>query len=182
METNTLTFPLLRELPQVAADSTDVSIAESPILDAPVELLCFRLDGQEYGLPLHLIQEIRRYQVPTALPGQDAAALGVLNLRGQVIALMDLRQLLGLSAFRPAVGEEDLRAVVVLVHKGRHLGLVVDDVVTVLHAQPEEFRGLPTMPGNTSQRHLRGLILAGARHVLLLHPSEWIAAYASPAA
>ncbi|NCT84549.1 MAG: hypothetical protein GXC94_15470 [Comamonadaceae bacterium] len=129
-----------------------------------IELLCLQLDDQLYGLPLQLIQELRPLQAALPLPGQDSAALGVMNLRGQVITLLDLRRLLGLPCAADACRQ---RAVVVLVQQNRHLGLVVDAVVDVLQARPEDFRSLP--PG-FSHGWLRGLVLAGDRQVLLLHP------------
>jgi purine-binding chemotaxis protein CheW len=143
----------------------------------PLELLCFRAGGQEYGLPLRSIQEIRSYQQATPLPGQGAAVLGVLNLRGQVIALLDLRRLLGIPDDQDA--DAELRAVVVLVQDEQRLGLVVDEVLDVLPVQPERLRLLPQLPGDFAHRHLRGMVSADERRVLLLDPSPWIAAHTS---
>ncbi len=143
----------------------------------PLELLCFRVGGQEYGLPLHSIQEIRSHQQATPLPGQDAAVLGVLDLRGQVIALLDLCRLLNLPI---ATGEDaELRAVVVLVQDGRRLGLMVDEVLDVLPVSPEQLRLLPQLPGDFAHRYLRGMVSSDQRRVLLLDPSMWIAAHAT---
>jgi len=147
--------------------------------EGPFELLSVRVGGQEYGLPLPSIQEIRRYQTATPLPGQAAAVLGVMDLRGQVIALLDLRRLLNL----PDVAEDDgRRAVVVLVRDERRLGLVVDEVLDVLRAEPGQFRPLPALPGPFARRHLAGLISADARRVLLLRADDWLAAHANRAA
>lgn len=168
MEPDTLTFPVLNDSPQ------------APVEPAALVLLCFHVDGQEYGLPLSQVREIRRIHTTTPLPGQDATALGEMDFRGEAIALRDLRRLLGLPAAAQAT--DDLRAVVVLGQQGRHMGLVVDDVVDVLRVLPQELRSLPPLPGDISPRHLPGVILAGVRHVLLLDPSEWLAAQASPAA
>lgn len=174
MEPDTLTFPVLNDSPQ---DPTGPAPAGE---SAALVLMCFQVDGQEYGLPLSLVREIRRVHTSTPLPGQDAASLGAMNFRGEAIPLLDLRRLLGLPDTAKAV--DDQRAVVVLAHRGRHVGMVVDDVVDVLRVQPEELRSLPPLPGDIAPRHLPGVILAGVRHVLLLDPSEWLAAYASPAA
>lgn len=143
-----------------------------------LELLCFRAGGQEYGLPLRSIQEIRSHQSALPIPGQDTAVLGVLDLRGQVIALLDLRRLLGLP---PAPAEDAaLRAVIVLVHEERRLGLVVDEVLDVLPVPSQRLRLRPQLPGDFAHRHLRAMVSTEAqRHVLLLDPSPWIAAHAS---
>jgi purine-binding chemotaxis protein CheW len=146
--------------------------------DEARELLCFRAGCQEYGLPLRGIQEIRCHQNALPIPGQDTAVLGVLDLRGEVIALLDLRRLLGLP---PASAQDAaLRAVIVLVHEERRLGLVVDEVLDVLSVSPEQLRLLPQLPGDFSHRHLRALVSTEPqRHVLLLDPNPWIAAHAS---
>lgn len=105
------------------------------------------------------------------------AVLGVLDLRGQVIALLDLRRLLG---FRDAEGADaDLRAVIVLVQNEQRLGLVVDEVLDVLPVQPERLRLLPQLPGDFAHRHLRGMVSSEERRVLLLDPSPWIVAHAT---
>lgn len=158
----------------------DTLIAPSePALNAglPLELLCFRAGGQEYGLPLRSIQEIRSHQQTTPLPGQAAAVLGVLDLRGQVIALLDLRRLLGLPDDQEV--DAELRAVIVLVQGEMRLGLVVDEVLDVMPVQPDRLRLLPQLPGDFAHRHLRGMVSSDERRVLLLDPSPWIAAHAS---
>lgn len=177
METTSLALAAPKTPTRDLAGLTQAGVAG---LTAPVELLCLRLDGQEYGLPLPLIQEIRCFQTATPLPGQDSAALGVMSFRGQVIALLDLRRLLGLSDARGKPAGP--RAVIVLGHQGRQLGLVVDAVVDVLLAQPSESRSMPRLPGLGPERHIRGLVLTDSRQVLLLHPHAWITAYASSAA
>lgn len=157
----------------VGSAAVEPALTGGPIL----ELLCFRAGGQEYGLPLRSIQEIRSHQQATPLPGQDMAVLGVLDLRGQVIALLDLRRLLG---FRDAEGTDaDLRAVIVLVQNEQRLGLVVDEVLDVLPVQPERLRLLPQLPGDFAHRHLRGMVSSEERRVLLLDPSPWIVAHAT---
>ncbi|UDF36763.1 UNVERIFIED_ORG: chemotaxis protein CheW [Shinella sp. XGS7] len=178
---STVTLPLVEARPSAAA-AMPLALAGSVLPDAQggadeaagaLELLCFRAGGQEYGLPLRSIQEIRSHQSALPIPGQDSAVLGVLDLRGQVIALLDLRRLLGLP---PAPAEDAaLRAVIVLVHEERRLGLVVDEVLDVLPVPPQRLRLLPQLPGDFAHRHLRALVSTETqRHVLLLDPSPWI--------
>lgn len=169
----------LSVLPRQADAAPDQSLpqsggapAETPDAAEPLELMCLRVHGQEYGLPLDCIQEIRSYQTATALPGQDATVLGVMDLRGQIVALLDLRRLLGLPPAANAAPE--LRAVVVLVRGRQRLGLVVDEVVDVLPVASGMLRPLPWLAGHAAQRHLRGVVAADARNVLLLDPSPWL--------
>lgn len=163
----------------VPVDARELMPALSgPDGDEALELLCFRSGGQEYGLPLRNIQEIRSHQSALPIPGQDTAVLGVLELRGQVIALLDLRRLLGLP---PAPAEDAaLRAVIVLVQEQRRLGLVVDEVLDVLPVTPQRLRLLPQLPGDFAHRHLRAMVSTDEqRHVLLLDPAPWVASHAS---
>lgn len=173
------TVTLSQQAPAARPPQVGSALIEAPAQAAslPLELLCFRAGGQEYGLPLRSIQEIRSHQHATPLPGQGAAVLGVLDLRGQVIALLDLRQLLNLPCADEA--DAELRAVIVLVQDGKRLGLVVDEVLDVLPVPPERLRLLPQLPGDFAHRHLRGLVSSDERRVLLLDPGLWIAAHAN---
>ena len=71
----------------------------TPVMNtmAPREFLSFRLGAQEYGVDLLKVQEIRSYQEPTRIANAPACVRGVLNLRGVIVPVIDLRTLLGMS-------------------------------------------------------------------------------------
>lgn len=98
------------------------------------QLLTFFLDNQEYGVDILRVQEIRGWSEPMPIPGAPAYIRGVINIRGDVVPIADLRQRIGLSP----LGCSPTTAVVVLrvLFKGRErvMGVIVDamsDVTTV---------------------------------------------------
>jgi purine-binding chemotaxis protein CheW len=106
---------------------------------AQTEFLSFRLGAVAYGLQTRDVREIRGYETPTPVPGAPAHLQGVLNLRGQMVPVLDLRVRFGLSQVR----FDPLTVTVFLQLAGRTVGLVVDSVSDVLTLTPAQIRPLP---------------------------------------
>jgi purine-binding chemotaxis protein CheW len=105
--------------------------------ESAAQLLTFFLDDQEYGVDLLRVQEIRGWSEPMPIPGAPAYIKGVINIRGDVVPIADLRERIGM----PKADWTPMTAVVVLrvPYKGRErvMGIVVDsmsDVTTVPQA------------------------------------------------
>ena len=125
----------------VAADPARPSLAVA----AALEFLSFRL-GTDYGIDILAVQEIRGHEVPTRMPGTAASVQGVLNLRGTIVPIVDLRQLLGLEPV--ALGPS---TVTIILHLGqRWLGLVVDAVNDVVALEPDRIQPVPPLDANRS--------------------------------
>mgnify|MGYP001551793554 CR=1 FL=1 len=110
---------------------TSVNVGGQP---TAAQLLTFFLDNQEYGVDILRVQEIRGWSDPMPIPGAPSYIKGVINIRGDVVPIADLRQRIGL----PPLGCGPTTAVVVLrvQFKGRErvMGVIVDamsDVTTV---------------------------------------------------
>lgn len=127
------------------------------------EILAFLLDGQEYGIALNFVQEIRSYEVPTRLAGAQDFLLGVIDLRGEVVPLIDLRRRLGLA---PAPFDA-FTVVIVVSLSDRRVGVVADRVNDVVQLAPEQIRAMPAMSSVTTRRHLVGIASLEARSVVL---------------
>ncbi len=127
------------------------------------QYLTFVLAGDEYGLEILKVQEIRGSSTITPLPLTPSHTKGVMNLRGAVIPIVDLRERLGLRA-----DADDKRSVTIVVSLGKKMaGLVVDSVTDVLTVAPGDRVPAPELRDvNTS--YLRGLAKSGERLVLLL--------------
>jgi purine-binding chemotaxis protein CheW len=95
-----------------------------------VQLVIFKLANEDYGLPISKVQEINRMVAVTKLPNTPDFMEGIINLRGRVIPVLDLRKRFGLG---PQEHQEDTRIMVVDV-SGQTVGLIVDavhEVVTI---------------------------------------------------
>lgn len=102
--------------------------AEPPRADEVLELVGFVLAGERYGIESRFVREVVRLTRFTPVPGTPAFVLGVTSLRGEILALFDLRQLLGVVT----EGVTDLGTIVVLGEKRREFGLLADSATEVL--------------------------------------------------
>ncbi len=109
-------------------------------LQAPGEFLIFRLAGEEYGIDILCAQEIRSYEPPTMIANAPAYIKGVINLRGIIVPILDLRLKFGLRS-----DYDNSTVVIVLNLKQRVVGVVVDAVSDVLALGGEHIRPVPQL-------------------------------------
>ncbi len=128
------------------------------------EVLTFRLGHEEYGISLLCVQEIRSYQAPTRLAGADEHLLGVIDLRGEVVPLIDMRRRFGL----PTMAFNDLTVIIVISLGDRRVGVVADQVNDVVALLPEQVRAMPALRASADQRHLVAIGSVGTRMLVLL--------------
>ena len=115
--------------------------------------LSFRLGAEQYAIDILRVQEIRGYERPTRLAGAPAFVLGVLNLRGLVVPVVDLRMKLGASA--PAY---DASTVSIVLNIGaRVIGAVVDSVSDVVELPAGDLLEPPEFSAGTDARYVTGL-------------------------
>ena len=103
------------------------------------QLLCVKVDGSPYAVPVENVREIVRVRPITPIPRTVSAVRGVISLRGEIIQVIDLRLRLRLE---PGVAAKANRIVVVQVDDGRVAGVLVDEVREVLRV-PESAIGSP---------------------------------------
>lgn len=117
------------------------------------EYLSFRLGGEEYGIDILKVQEIRGYDGVTRIAGAPPHILGVINLRGVIVPIVDLR-------VRFALGEAKYDAftvVIVLNVAQRVVGVVVDAVSDVVELAAEQIRTAPQFEGLLDASYVTGL-------------------------
>lgn len=144
-----------------------MSSPETTIAD---QLVVFVLGSEEYALPIRTVQEVIRFQEPRVVSSSDESLLGVINLRGRIVPVHDVRPQLGLAAaVTDAKTSEDANEgeKIVLVHiDGRMAGVVVDDVSEVMNVDAEQFEDLPA----SGNQVVDGVVKAGDRLIILLDP------------
>lgn len=128
------------------------------------KFLAFRLGDEEYGIDLLKVQEIRSYEAPTRIANAPAFVRGVLDLRGVIMPVVDLRLTFGCRH-----AEIDaLTVVIVLNVDDRLIGAVVDSVNDVLELQSSEIRAAPPMALNLDTDFIDGIASVEARMLILL--------------
>ena len=130
----------------------------------PSQYLTVRLAGEEYGIDILAVREIRGWTPVTRIPRSPHHLLGVVNLRGAIIPVLDLCLRFGVERS----GSMTTTATVVVSVAGRHFGLVVDAVNDVLDVRASDIRPVPDMGTAVDTEYLQGLVGTGDRLVLLL--------------
>jgi purine-binding chemotaxis protein CheW len=129
------------------------------------QFLTFMLNGQEYALEISKIKEIRGYSSITPVPIVPAHVRGVMNLRGTVLPVIDLRMKFGL----PEV-EYDRFTVIAIVAVGeKTVGLLVDAVSDVLMISTDSLRPAPEFGATVDTRFINGMFEAHERLVVALN-------------
>jgi purine-binding chemotaxis protein CheW len=117
------------------------------------EFLTFRLGGEEYGIDILKVQEIRGYDKVTRIANAPAHILGVINLRGVIVPIVDLRVRFGLAEAR----YDAFTVVIILNVAQRVVGAVVDSVSDVLELAPEQIRSAPEIDAVVDTGAITGL-------------------------
>ncbi|MDD0809604.1 chemotaxis protein CheW [Curvibacter sp. RS43] len=138
---------------------------------APQEFLAFKLGSEEYGMDILHVQEIRSYEPPTKLPNASSFIKGVVNLRGIIVPIVDMRLRFSLEH----VAYNDLTVVVVVALGDKVWGLVVDAVSDVIELSPAQIKPLPDFSSAVDSDYLTGMGSVDQRMVILLDAPKLLA-------
>jgi purine-binding chemotaxis protein CheW len=128
------------------------------------EFLTFTLGKEEYGIDILKVQEIRGYDAVTTIANTPDFIKGVINLRGIIVPIVDLR-----IKFKMPVVEYDQFTVVIILNFGsRVVGIVVDSVSDVLTLTSEQIRPAPGLSAALDTRYIMGLGTVDARMLILV--------------
>ena len=145
--------------------------AAAPGTAAAGEYLTFRLGAEEYGIDILRVQEIRSYEAPTRIANAPEFIKGVVNLRGVIVPIIDLRLKLGCERH----DYNEFTVVIVLNVRGRVVGAVVDSVSDVLELAEAQIRPAPALHGSVDAGFITGIGTVGqgdAQRMLVLMDIE----------
>ena len=128
------------------------------------EFLTFRLGAEEYGIDILKVQEIRSYEMPTRIANAPQFVKGVVNLRGVIVPIVDLRLKLGCET----ADYNDFTVVIVLNVRGRVVGAVVDSVSDVLELSPDSIKPAPEMASAVDTSFITGISSVNERMLILM--------------
>ena len=132
------------------------------------QYLTFFLADAEYGVDILRVQEIKGWETVTALPKTPEYVQGVMNLRGAIVPIIDLRQRFGMERLAPG----PMTAVVVLKvvhdHGSRIMGVVVDAVSDVHNVTDAELRPAPECGSTASSECVKGLATVNGQMLIIL--------------
>lgn len=142
----------------------------APIACTGPGLLAFRLGQEEYGIDILGVQEIRSFEPPTRLGNAPAFILGVLNLRGVIVPVVDMRLKLGM----PAPRYDGFTVVIVLNIGRRVVGMVVDGVSDVITLQPQHLLAVPELHASVAAEFLLAVGAINDRMLIVVDIVRWM--------
>lgn len=128
------------------------------------EYLTFKLDQEEYGIDILKVQEIRGYERPTRIANAPSFLKGVVNLRGTIVPIVDMRLKFNCSRAE----YNSFTVVIVLNLRNRIVGIVVDSVSDVMELPRESLKAAPDVESVIGSESVLGLGSLGARMLILL--------------
>ncbi|MDX1367690.1 chemotaxis protein CheW [Pseudomonas sp.] len=123
--------------------------AEDPIL----QWVTFRLDNETYGINVMQVQEVLRHTEIAPVPGAPSYVLGIINLRGNVVTVIDTRQRFGLDS---AAVTDNTRIVIIEADK-QVVGIMVDSVAEVVYLRQSEVETAPNVGNDESAKFIQGV-------------------------
>lgn len=146
------------------------------------QYLTFMLAGEEYGVDILSVREIRGWDAATPVPNAPKHVKGVINLRGTIVPLIDLRERFSLEP----LDYGPMTVVIVLnvnTDKGsKTMGIVVDAVSDVYSISPEDMRDPPDLGDSVDTQYIKGLVSVNERMVILLEIDRFLNAERLPKA
>ncbi|HWT70605.1 MAG TPA: chemotaxis protein CheW [Oxalicibacterium sp.] len=138
---------------------------------AEMEVLSFRLGGEEYGVNILNVQEIRGYDAVTRIANAPDFVKGVINLRGIIVPIIDMRIKFGM----PSPAYDDFTVVIIINTGGRVVGMVVDSVSDVSTLDPAQIKPAPDIRTGAATEHIVGIGTVDDRMMILLDIDRFMA-------
>lgn len=133
---------------------------------ATQEFLSFILEEEEYGVPILDVREVRGWSEVREVPNSPEYLLGVLEIRGEYIPIVDLRMRFNLTP--AAIGATTV--VIVLNDAEKHpLGIIVDGVAEVYNLSVEEIKPAPHMSVTVDESYIKGIASVESGHLILIN-------------
>ena len=143
--------------------------------DPILQWVTFRLENETYGINVMQVREVLRYSEIAPVPGAPSYVIGIINLRGNVVTVVDTRERFGLSS----TDITDNTRIVILETDNQVVGILVDAVSEVVYLRQSEIESAPNVGNDENARYIQGvshkndelLILIEIKN--LLTESEW---------
>lgn len=135
-----------------------------PTHHSALEFLSFKLGQEEYGVDIQKVQELRAYSAVTAIANAPEYILGVVNLRGLIVPIIDLRIKFGLG--QPAY--DQFTVVIIMYVAGSQVGVVVDGVSDVVTLTPGQVKPVPQMSAANHPDFMTGMGALDQRMIILV--------------
>ncbi len=142
------------------AIDTNQATQDDPVL----QWVTFRLEGETYGINVMQVQEVLRYTEIAPVPGAPSYVLGIINLRGNVVTVIDTRH-----RFNLPDGELSDNTRIVIIEADKHvIGVLVDSVAEVVYLRRSEIEAAPNVGNSESARFIQGVCHKNDELIILI--------------
>jgi purine-binding chemotaxis protein CheW len=132
--------------------------------DPVIQWVTFKLAGETYGINVMQVQEVLRYTEIAPVPGASYYVLGIINLRGKVVTVIDTRSRFGLPP-----GDINDNTRIVIIETGSHVvGILVDAVAEVVYLRQSEIDMTPNIGNDDSSKFIQGVCNKGGELLILV--------------
>lgn len=132
--------------------------------DPVVQWVTFRLEDETYGINVMQVQEVLRVSEIAPVPGAPDYVLGIINLRGNVVTVIDTRKRFGM----PPGEVDDNSRVVIIESQGQIFGILVDSVAEVVELRRSEIDVAPNVGNEESARYIQGVATVNSDLLILV--------------
>lgn len=152
-------------------------MAGEPAKDTRSQMQCvtFELEDETYGINVMQVQEVLRETEVAPVPGAPHYVIGIINLRGNVVSVIDARIRFGL----PAIERTDMTRIIVIEARKQIIGILVDSVAEVVDVKMSEIETAPNVGNDESSRYIDGVVSRDNKLLILvdldklLSDEEW---------
>lgn len=140
------------------------------------QYLTFIVNNEEYGVPILTVRGIQGWEKSTPIPNSPDYVIGIINLRGEVVPIIDIRKRFGLETIPYGAHTVVIVVRVQQADKQRTIGLLVDAVADVHDIKREDMRSTPDFDGEIDEAFISGLGLIDEKMVIILavdHLVDW---------
>ncbi len=138
--------------------------------ESTIQWVTFRLDGEKYGINVVQVQEVLRITEIAPVPGAPDYVLGIINLRGNVVTVIDTRNRFGL----PSKDTDDDSRIVIIETDEHAIGILVDSVAEVVDLYESEIESAPNVGKAEGSRYIQGVVSRDNQLLILVDLNRFL--------
>lgn len=147
-----------------------MNAVEKAVDDPVLRWVTFRLANETYGISVTQVKEVLRISEIAPVPGAPDYVLGIINLRGNVVTVIDTRKRFGLESIEP----EDASRVVIIEVDGQVVGILVDSVAEVVDLRASAIEQAPNVGSDETSKYIQGVTSLNSELLILVDLNKFL--------
>ena len=148
-----------------------MSQKDGEVNDPILQWVTYQLEDETYGINVMQVQEVLRITEIAPVPGAPSYVLGIINLRGNVVTVIDTRSRFGLM---PKDSNDDQSRIIIVEVNGNVIGMLVDSVAEVVYLHQSEIDSVPIVNNDDSSRFIQGVCSREEQLLILVDVNKFL--------